>query len=439
MTPRACFRLTQTRCRSEQALCTPPSNTGCFMTPELIRLIFAQIFLHACMAGTRMAAPLLALREGYSPAAVGVLLALFALTQVFLALPAGRFADRHGLRRPMGWSVIAASLGAGAAVVSPTFGVLCMSALLTGGASGAAVISLQRHVGRATAGALQLRQVFSWLSIGPAVSNFIGPLSAGLLIDHAGPEAGSLWGYRAAFLLMTVFPLACWFMVRNTRELPPVIAAMGGEKPRAWELLKDATFRRLMLVNWFLSSCWDVHTFVVPVLGFERGISASVIGSILGAFAVAAALIRMLMPFVAAHLKEWQVLAGAMLMTAVLFAIYPFMRTALAMGICSVLLGLSLGSVQPMVMSMLHQITPEARHGEALGLRLMAINASSVLMPMLFGSAGALIGIGGVFWLTGAVVGGGSRLAWLLKHSSVVHEGPVSVAVAEHTNTPPSH
>ncbi len=66
---------------------------------ELVRLIAGQIFLHACMAGTRMAAPLLALRQGYSEAAVGVLLALFALTQVFLALPAGRFADRHGLRQ----------------------------------------------------------------------------------------------------------------------------------------------------------------------------------------------------------------------------------------------------------------------------------------------------------------------------------------------------
>ncbi|MGH8805744.1 MAG: MFS transporter, partial [Polaromonas sp.] len=164
-------------------------------------------------------------------------------------------------------------------------------------------------------------------------------------------------------------------------------------------------------------------TFVVPVLGFERGISASVIGSILGAFAVAAAVIRMLMPLMAAHLREWRVLAGAMLATAVLFAVYPFMRSALAMGMCSVLLGFALGTVQPMVMSMLHQITPEARHGEALGLRLMTINASSVLMPMLFGSAGALIGIAGVFWVTGAVVGAGSRLAWLLKDSLAPHGG----------------
>ena len=82
------------------------------MTPELLRLIAAQVCLHAAMTGTRLAAPLLALQQGYSAAAVGVLLALFALTQVFLALPAGRFADRHGLRRPMALSVIAASLGA---------------------------------------------------------------------------------------------------------------------------------------------------------------------------------------------------------------------------------------------------------------------------------------------------------------------------------------
>jgi MFS family permease len=385
------------------------------LTPELARLILAQICLHACMAGTRMAAPLLALREGYSPAAVGVLLALFALTQVFLALPAGRFADRHGLKRPIGYSVMAAVLGAGLAVAFPVFPVLCLAALLTGGATGAAVISLQRHVGRAATGALQLRQVFSWLSIGPAVSNFVGPFSAGLLIDHVGAMPNSISGYRAAFFLMAVLPLASWFLVRPTRELPALIAANDGTQPKAWHLLREPTFRRLMLVNWFLSSCWDVHTFVVPVLGFERGISASVIGSILGAFAVAAAVIRMVLPLVAAHLREWRVLTAAMLVTAVLFGLYPFMRSAVAMGICSVLLGLTLGTVQPMVMSMLHQITPQARHGEALGLRLMAINASSVVMPMLFGTMGAFVGIAGVFWATGALVGAGARAAWLLK------------------------
>jgi len=80
-----------------------------------------------------------------------------------------------------------------------------------------------------------------------------------------------------------------------------------------------------------------------------------------------------------------------------------------------VLLGVALGTVQPMIMSTLHQITPEARHGEAIALRIMAINASSVAMPILFGVAGAVVGISGVFWAVGLAVGAGTCLAFGLR------------------------
>jgi MFS family permease len=386
------------------------------MSPELARIILAQICLHACMAGTRMVAPLLALREGYSPAAVGVLLALFALTQVFLSLPSGRYADRHGLKRPVGFSVIAAVIGAGAAVAFPVFPVLCLAALLTGGATGTSVIALQRHVGRATNGTLELRKVFGWLSIGPALSNFIGPFSAGLLIDHFGPSPGSLPGYRAAFLVLALLPLLSWWLLRSVEELPPVIAAPG-PVPKAWDLMMSTDFRRLMLVSWLLSSCWDVHTLMVPVLGFERGMPASVIGTILGAFSIAAAVVRVMLPLIANRTPEWTLLCAAMLVTALIFGLYPLMSSAWTMGICSVLLGFALGIVQPMVMSLLHQLTPDTRHGEALGLRMMVVNASSVVMPVLFGTAGAVIGIAGVFWFAGAAVGSGARAAWRLRES----------------------
>ena len=381
----------------------------CGLNRALARVIAGQIFLHACMAGTRLAAPLLALREGHSAAAVGMLLALFALTQVFLSLPAGRFADRHGLRLPMTLAVIASTVGAGMAAAFPVMPVLCLSALLTGGATGVASIATQRHVGRAAGSPTQLKQVFSWLSIGPAISNFIGPFGAGLMIDHGG--------FRLAFLLMAVLPVFGWLCIRKERDLPPVLRPAGEPVGRAWDLVREPMFRRLLLVNWFLSSCWDVHTFVVPVIGHERGLSASVIGTILGAFAVAAASIRVLLPMMAARLKERSVITGAMASTALLFAVYPLLHTAIAMGICSVLLGVALGTVQPMVMSTLHQITPEHRHGEAVALRMMAINASSVAMPMLFGLAGTFVGVAGVFWFVGAAVGLGTRLAWGLRTS----------------------
>jgi MFS family permease len=374
---------------------------------ELMRLIGAQVCIHAAMAGVRLAAPLYALQHGYSEAAVGVLLALFALTQVFLALPAGRYADRHGLKRPIRISVIAATTGAGLAFAFPVFPVLCLAALLTGGAAGCAVIALQRHVGRAAETPTQLKQAFSWLAIGPAFSNFVGPFAAGLVIDHGG--------FRPAFLMLAVLPIVCWLWMRTAHELPPVVRPEGEGPQRAWDLVREPDFRRLLLVNWMMSSCWDVHTFVVPVLGHERGLSASVIGTILGAFAMAAAVVRLALPVIAARVREWAVVAVAMGATAVLFAIYPLMHNALGMGLCSILLGASLGCVQPMIMSTLHQITPEHRHGEAVAIRIMAINASSVAMPMLFGLAGSLIGIAGVFWVVGGVVGSGLRLAFRLQ------------------------
>ncbi len=386
------------------------------MRPEVLaRLIAGQVCLHACMAGMRLASPLLALREGYSALAVGVLLALFSLTQVVLALPAGRFADRHGLRRPVALAVILSVVGATLALVMPVFPVLCLAALLTGGATGAASIALQRHVGRAARGAIELKRNFSWLAIGPAASNFFGPFIAGLLIDYAGAVPGDTMGYRGAFLFLALLPLASWFWIRTATELPPVPSAHAQPPTRALDLVNAPAMRRLLLVNWCLASAWDVHMFAVPVLGHELAFSASVIGAIMGGFAIAAASVRLMMPFFANRLREHVVVTLAMLLNAGVFAMYPFMHSALSMGLCSVVLGLALGSVQPMLMSTLHQITPAARHGEALALRLMAINTSSVVMPLLFGSVGAVVGVSVVFWTVGAAVAAGARTAWRLR------------------------
>lgn len=385
------------------------------MKQTLPRLIAGQIFLHACMAGTRMATPLLALKLGYSALAVGALLALFALTQVFTAVPAGRYTDRVGLRRPVALAVFFSTLGALLSALWPVFPVLCVSALATGGATGLMVIALQRHVGRLVSDPVSLKSAFSWLSIGPAISNFVGPVLAGLMIDHAGNRPADLTGFQLAFGLMALFPLLTWLFMRGVPERMDGQPAAGHRSGSALDLLREPMMRRLLMVNWLLASCWDVHTFVVPVLGHERGFAASVIGALLGAFAVSAALIRVCLPWLSRHVQEHQVVAGAMGVTALIFGLYPLLPNAWTMGVCSVVLGLTLGSVQPMIMSTLHQITPARRQGEALGLRLMSINAASVLMPMLFGAAGAVAGVLPVFWVVGIAVALGTPGAWRLR------------------------
>jgi MFS family permease len=380
---------------------TTPARSPGQLRAQLAPIIAAFVCLHAAMAGSRMAAPLLALAQGLDKAAAGVLVALFAATQIFLSLPAGRFAERHGLKLPVALSVVVASLGVGLAAAWPVYPVLCLTALLCGGAVGAATVALQRHVGRMAHGPVELRQVFSWLSIAPAASNFLGPFAAGLLIDHAG--------FRAAFLLLAVLPIVAWLLLNLARELPSEVVP-GTRESAAWDLLHEPSLRRLLLMNWFMTSSWDLHGFMVPMLGAERGFAASVIGSILGGFAVAAAVTRALMPLFARRVHEWVLITGAMAIAGAMFLLYPFMPSARSMGLCSIVIGGALGMVQPMVMSLLHQLTPPHRHGEAVAVRLILINVSSVSMPLLFGAVGGLVGASGVFWAMGVIVGVGSRL-----------------------------
>ena len=400
------------------------------MNPQLLRLIGGQIFLHSTLAGNRMAAPLWALGAGYSPAAVGVLLALFGASQMLLAVPVGRYVDRHGMRLAILCSVAAACLGGLLAMIWPVFGVLCLTALLTGGATAATVIAIQRQVGRLSSGGADLRRSFSWLAIGPSISNVIGPLAVGFLIDHAGPSPGSQQGFQAAFALMAGVPLVTWWLLRRVLRASQVTQAssMQPQAPlrQTLQLLRHPGIARLMLVNWLISSSWDVHSLVVPFIGVARGLSASQIGMILGAFALATGLVRLLLPLLAERVSEWALISGSMLVNCALFVLYPMLPSALAMGLCSFLMGVALGVVQPMVMSMLHQITPVERQGEALGLRLMAVTATGVVVPLLFGSVSALIGFSGVCWLVAAVLGTGMRPAWRLREieAPAGHRGP---------------
>ena len=377
---------------------------------ELLRLVLAQICIHATMAGLRLATPLLALKEGYQAGAVGSLVALFALSQVFLSVPAGKFADRHGLRLPLLLSVVAAAVPLVVAGIFPTMPVLCVGALLTGAAAGNTIITLQRHIGRAARTPLERTKFFSWLAIAPAAANFVGPFGAGLLIDYAGHEAADELAFRICFAVLACLPVVAWLLVMRARELPLDPPRPAGDKTHAWDLLREPSFRRILFVNWLQSMSWDVHAFIVPLLGHERGFSASAIGGILGAFAISAAGIRVFLPLIARRVTEVQLIGAATLTTAALFAVYPFAQAAWQMMACAMCLGVSLGCVQPMLMSLMHQSTPPSRQGEALGLRMMAINASSVVMPMIAGSLGSLIGAGAVFWVVSAIVGSGTRV-----------------------------
>ena len=83
-------------------------------------------------------------------------------------------------------------------------------------------ISLQRHVGRLAKTPTELKKVFSWLALGPASSNFLGPFVAGLVIDHVG--------FQAAYGALAVLPRVDWACIRGACNCPPV-ESIGALRP----------------------------------------------------------------------------------------------------------------------------------------------------------------------------------------------------------------
>jgi MFS family permease len=385
----------------------------------IVVLVVGQLGVHASMAGLRMAAPLQALEDGASTGTVGLVVALFAVAPVLLALQAGRMADRFGFHRPMTVAVALAMAGATLAVLSTvTSGgwhtaALGMGAILSGAGANFGVLAIQRSAGLAARDAAERVRLFSWLGAAPSLANVLGPVAVGVVIDGAG--------FAAAYGVVLLLPLmTLWALRQVPRTFSTVSAGTDGPSegaaPRAiWDLLKVPGLKRLLLVNWLLAMCWDVHSFAVPVLGHGLGFSASTIGLILGTFTAFVTLVRLLMPWMAHQLRPAQVVMGSMLGTALIFAVYPLSQTPWQMAAGSACLGLALGCSQPMIMSMLHHLTPHGRHGESLALRSMAINMSSVLMPLSFGALGLVVGAGALFWLVGVAVAAGAWGARVLR------------------------
>ncbi|WP_066341506.1 MFS transporter [Azohydromonas lata] len=366
----------------------------------LLALITCQVGLHACTQGVRMAAPLQALGAGQGEWSVGVLLALFAVFPALLAVAAGRMADRHGYHRPVHLAGTLSLLGALAAAVSGHYLVLCLAAAMCGAGSGFGMVAIQRTGGRLAHDRTERMRIFSWIALAPAVAGLIGPLLAGTLIDALG--------FRAAFAALAVLPAATLVVAQAVPRETGRVADAAAARPRpAWELLRDTRFRRLLFINWLVSASWDVFGFALPIVGHAHGLSASAIGGVLAAYAMASMGVRLLIPLLAHRLSRRLMMVGALSAVAFVYAAFPLLQGAWAMGVAAAVLGLALGTIQPAILASVHDIAPPERQGEAMAVRSMSVHLSMALTPLLFGVAGSAIGAATLFWLMAAALGAG--------------------------------
>lgn len=367
-------------------------------------IIILMVLDHIAFSGSRISVTLYAIFQGESALTVGTLMALYALLPAVFSVAAGRWIDRIGIIKPMQVGSIGVGVGAILPFLLPGISVLYAACVIVGLAFMLVNVAAYHAVGELSQP--EDRAVnFSYVALGFSTSLFIAPILSGVSIDS--------FGHRTTFALLASFTLLP-ITVLSLQLLPipvPAPKPEGSSSGDVLDLLRDPKLRRLYITMAVLTVAWDVYSFAIPVHGSLVGLSASEIGLVMASFAAATFVVRLAMPFFVQHVKPWTMLIGALLTAGVSFFLLPFANNVAHMMALMFLLGLGLGSPQPMLLTLLHESAPVGRAGEALGLRTTLINGSQTVMPLIFGAVGAALGMLPVFWTMSAALVFGSFYA----------------------------
>jgi len=385
---------------------------GASLAPQLItmfQLMVVVLLWNSAYKGGRILNTLYALELGATPLIIGLLLATYGVFPLLMAVKAGRIADRYGSRVPIMSGMVVCSLAVMLPWFSPTLPMLFVSAALTGFGFILGQVAFQSLVGTLGAGEARTRN-FNLYALIIAVADFVGPVSAGFSIDHGGHVRTYLFlgllGLVATVVLITLAK-------RVPRHLKP---APTPASHRMSDLWRDINMRRVLIAGAVVMTAIDLFQLYMPLYGHQVGLSASVIGMILGASAAATFVSRALLPMLVRNFGEEKTLLYALFLTASMFTLIPVFSSPLPLAAICFTLGLGMGLGQPLTVMLCYHYAPEGRGGESLGLRIAINNSMHVVVPAMFGAVGAAFGLAPVFWVSAGAVAAGN---WYARKRSV--------------------
>lgn len=366
-----------------------------------IALALALTFIAFCaLNAARVVLTLYALTLGAPASSVGVLGGIFYLFPLLLSWPIGSLADRVGPRRLL----LAGAIAGTVALALPFFvrevGALYIAAALSGLSIAFYHVTLQNLVGTLSAPDQRARN-FSNFSLVGATTSFVGPLIAGLSIDHFGHAYACLVIVAFSALGLVLLPLG-WRRLPLPHASPaPAPTASPGEGP----VPADAGVWSMLIASAMVQLGTDLFQFFIPIYGHEIGLSASAIGAVLASFAAAAFVVRMFLPWLVIQAQPERVLRYSFYAGGAGFLMVPFVESAQLLCAASFMFGLGMGCGTPLTVMLMFNRSSAGRSGRTLGVRLTTTNAVRVLGPIVFGAIGTAFGIPPVFWINALIMG----------------------------------
>lgn len=370
--------------------------------PAIYLITLLTLMVQGGHMGSRMVASLFAIELGANPFLIGALISAYSVFPLLLGVYSGRLSDRFGSRRPMLAGTAVLALGLLLPFLWPQLAALYVSAALIGTGFVFFNVSVQNLAGGLGAAEERTRN-FSTLGLGYSGGHMLGPLLGGYAIDYHGFPFAYL-----CFAALIVLPMG---LLAWNRRLEVAPRAAGKERTSTLELLHSAPLRRAIVTSALVVTGWDLYAFYVPLYGHSIGLSASSIGILLGVFAVATFVVRIVLPLFTRRYGVETVLSIAMFAGAAFFLLFPFITFVPALLALSFGIGFTLGCGQPLTLNIAYNRSPPGRSGEVTGLRLTINNVTHIGVPLAAGALGAALGVAPVFCVNAAILAASGRLS----------------------------
>jgi MFS family permease len=342
--------------------------------------------------------PLVALRFGAGPAAVGALVSVGFLLPLVMAVPAGTWADRWGARRMVRVGFLAFALAALPMAVWPSWTTLIFGFVLANLAHLVYVVGSQALVADLGDHGPARESAYGWWTTSVAVGQAIGPLAGGFALDFFGARTGF-----AAMTVVMGLAFVLTLPMRVSGQLASVPARF--EFAAARRLLGDRTVGLAMLTS--SAALWAstvMYTFL-PVRLELLAMPAASIGALLSLRAVAAVVVRPWMPRMVAALggRERTVVLTLLAMSFGLVGV-AFGGAWWWLAGCMVVFGAGFGLSQPVSMVMVADRVAARERGAALGVRLTGNRSAQLLSPVALAVVAERLGMPPFFVLHALLV-----------------------------------
>gem|GEM_PF-1032402 len=349
--------------------------------------------------------PLYLVSHGASVGAVGVVAGLSGIVPLAVALHVGGLVDEHGPTIVFVGSVVLFGLGGAMLTVYQGIPQVITAYTLLAIANIGLAVASQAVVARASTDGTRIRN-YGYYALSYSAGAVVGPVIGGLLAARLG--------YGTAFLAMTLLmlpSLAVAFMLRVIPASRHQTVAVSAVHTHVGTILRARGVGTILFVSGIMMCPQALQSTFYPLYLSKVGLSATLIGLAIAAISLASMVVRMLLASAVARLGQAGALVGAMVLSAVAFAITPLVRQFWPLVGVSALMGASLGFTQPLSMSLLAESVAQQFWGAAFGIRQSVQRAVAIISPLAFGMASTARGVESAFYLGALVLFGAAGIA----------------------------